>query len=39
LRRRARPGDPAFDATVVVAEAMRKASFKVDIQPLGWGTL
>jgi peptide/nickel transport system substrate-binding protein len=27
------------NATVVVAEAMRKAGFKVDIQPLDWGTL
>jgi len=40
LRRRARPGDPAnFNATVVVAEAMRKAGFKIDIQPLDGGTL
>ncbi|MGE3703356.1 MAG: ABC transporter substrate-binding protein, partial [Hyphomicrobiaceae bacterium] len=28
-----------FNATVVVADAMRKAGFKVDIQPLDWGTL
>jgi peptide/nickel transport system substrate-binding protein len=28
-----------FNATVVVAEAMRKADFKVDVQPLDWGTL
>jgi peptide/nickel transport system substrate-binding protein len=28
-----------FNATVVVAEGMRKAGFKVDIQPLDWGTL
>ena len=28
-----------FNATVVVAEAMRKAGFEVDIQPLDWGTL
>ncbi|SEP50683.1 peptide/nickel transport system substrate-binding protein [Rhodospirillales bacterium URHD0017] len=35
------PSDLAanFNATVVVAEAMRKAGFKVDIQPLDWGTL
>ena len=28
-----------FNATVVVAEGMRKSGFKVDIQPLDWGTL
>ena len=28
-----------FNATVVVAEGMRKAGFKVDIQPPDWGTL
>ena len=28
-----------FNATVVVAEGMRKAGFKVDVQPLDWGTL
>jgi peptide/nickel transport system substrate-binding protein len=28
-----------FNATVVVADAMRKAGFKVDVQPLDWGTL
>lgn len=28
-----------FVAAVVVAEGMRKAGFKVDIQPLDWGTL
>jgi peptide/nickel transport system substrate-binding protein len=35
------PSDLAanFNATVVVAEGMRKAGFKVDIQPLDWGTL
>ncbi len=35
------PSDLAanFNATVVVAEGMRKAGFKVEIQPLDWGTL
>jgi peptide/nickel transport system substrate-binding protein len=35
------PSDLAanFNATVVVADGMRKAGFKVDIQPLDWGTL
>lgn len=28
-----------FNATVVVADGMRKAGFKVDVQPLDWGTL
>ena len=35
------PSDLAanFNATVVVADGMRKAGFKVDVQPLDWGTL
>ena len=35
------PSDLAanFNATVVVAEGMRKAGFKVEIEPLDWGTL
>jgi peptide/nickel transport system substrate-binding protein len=34
------PSDLAanFNATVVVADGMRKAGFKVDVQPLDWGT-
>jgi peptide/nickel transport system substrate-binding protein len=28
-----------FNATVVVADGMRKAGFKVDVQPLDWGTV
>jgi peptide/nickel transport system substrate-binding protein len=28
-----------FNATVVVADGMRKAGFKVDVLPLDWGTL
>jgi peptide/nickel transport system substrate-binding protein len=28
-----------FNATVVIADGMRKAGFKVDVQPLDWGTL
>lgn len=28
-----------FDATVVIADAMREAGFKVDIQHLDWGAL
>jgi peptide/nickel transport system substrate-binding protein len=28
-----------FNATVVIAEGMRKAGFKVDIVPMDWGTV